>query len=61
MVHRTVRHHFGHLVDLDVLWGNEELKSLHRGVLGLPPRRCFICLVEANVCGRFRRLSLVAL
>ena len=41
--------------------GNEELKSLHRGDLGLPPRRCFICQEEAKVCGRNRRHSLEAM
>ena len=51
----------GRLVDLDVLWGNEELKSLHRGDLGLPPRRCFVCQEEAKVCGRNRRHSLEAM
>ena len=43
MVKIEETHPYGRLVDLDVLWGNEELKSLHRGDLGLPPRRCFIC------------------
>lgn len=61
MVKIEETHPYGRLVDLDVLWGNEELKSLHRGDLGLPPRRCFMCQEEAKVCGRNRRHSLEAM
>lgn len=34
---------YGCLVDLDVLWGNEELKSFYWGDLGLLLWCCFIC------------------
>lgn len=61
MVKIEETHPYGRLVDLDVLWGNEELKSLHRGDLGLPPRRCFVCQEEAKVCGRNRRHSIEAM
>ena len=40
---------YGRLLDLDVLTPRG---SVSRSALGLPPRRCLICLREAKVCAR---------
>ncbi|WP_245249733.1 citrate lyase holo-[acyl-carrier protein] synthase [Vagococcus allomyrinae] len=52
------RHPYGRLVDLDVLVRNEgsqTLKQINRKLLGLSPRRCFLCDEDAKVCSRKRQ------
>lgn len=51
-------HPYGRLVDLDVIWNEKELNSIHRGDLGLDSRRCFICQKDAKICGRNRTHSI---
>lgn len=48
--------HLGRLFDIDVLaW---DLNSLSRQDLGFPPRTCFVCSMDAKICGRNRTHTL---
>lgn len=53
-------HPYGRLWDLDLLWfdDNQQLATIGRQDLGLPPRKCLLCQANAKVCGRSRRHSL---
>ncbi|BCA86723.1 citrate lyase holo-ACP synthase [Enterococcus saigonensis] len=55
MVEIEEKHPQGRLVDLDVLWlDNNLLQSISRQDLGFPARRCLICSKDAKICGRAR-------
>ncbi|ACZ19885.1 Phosphoribosyl-dephospho-CoA transferase (holo- ACP synthetase)-like protein [Thermanaerovibrio acidaminovorans DSM 6589] len=41
---------FGRLLDLDVFAGSDPLRSLKRGQVGLPERRCLVCNRPAKEC-----------
>ncbi|KHD46290.1 citrate lyase holo-[acyl-carrier protein] synthase [Streptococcus hongkongensis] len=50
----------GRLMDLDVLWWNEDhLATISRKDLGLEARQCFICSADAKACGRSRKHSVL--
>ncbi len=58
MIEIEETHLYGRLVDLDVLWlEDDEMKSISREALGYPRRTCFVCEEEAKLCGRSRTHS----
>lgn len=55
MIQIEEQHPYGRLIDLDVLWQDEDkIKSVSRQELGFAPRCCFICNKDAKECGRSR-------
>ncbi|MTD42175.1 citrate lyase holo-[acyl-carrier protein] synthase [Erwinia sp. CPCC 100877] len=53
------QHDYGRLLDLDVLYLNQQKRvALSRTELHYPPRSCFICHESAKSCGRQRSHSI---
>ncbi|MFK4566796.1 citrate lyase holo-[acyl-carrier protein] synthase [Enterococcus sp. UD-01] len=56
------QHEYGRLLDLDVVYLNQQKRgTLSRTALHYPPRSCFICSESAKSCGRQRRHSIEAM
>lgn len=59
MVDIEENHPYGRLLDLDILWLEDDTKkSISRQELGLPSRRCYVCQQDAKICGRARKHSI---
>lgn len=70
MIEVEESHHWGRLLDLDVLYCDVEqdqnqpdsttlqIHDTSRSELNLPSRRCLICEEDAKVCGRSRKHSI---
>lgn len=59
MIQLEENHLFGRLMDLDVLYMDEnQLRTISRTELNQQPRGCFICNKNAKICGRQRSHSI---
>lgn len=59
LIEVEMKHPYGRLLDLDILWKKEgETHLASRRDLGLPLRQCYVCQANAKECGRARKHSI---